>query len=86
MMADKSVPWNETLVMWARPLMFPRWLMSIFPRKSKTVQFEIRASFEHGCLGRGELLGTVQTTLEELLLHHGKQFSEFLPRLTLLSP
>ncbi|OJA12120.1 hypothetical protein AZE42_06633 [Rhizopogon vesiculosus] len=83
-MVDHSVPWNETLAMWAQPLMFPRWLMAIFPKKSKAVQLEIRASFEHGCLGRGELLGTIHTTLEELLLHAGKQFG--LPVISAQSP
>ncbi|OJA09027.1 hypothetical protein AZE42_09026, partial [Rhizopogon vesiculosus] len=51
-MVDHSVPWNETLIIWDHPLMFPRWLMHIFPKKLKAVQLEIRASFEHGCLGR----------------------------------
>ncbi|OAX31696.1 hypothetical protein K503DRAFT_870523 [Rhizopogon vinicolor AM-OR11-026] len=85
-MVDHSVPWNETLAMWAQPLMFPRWLMPIFPKKSKAVQLEIRASFEHGCLGRGELLGTFQTTLEELLLHAGKQFEIGLPVISAQCP
>jgi hypothetical protein len=75
-MADHSVPWNETLVIQGRPLIFPRWLMSIVPKQSKVVHLEIRASFEHGCLGRGELLGTIQTTLEQLLLHAGEQFGK----------
>ncbi|OJA21474.1 hypothetical protein AZE42_13335, partial [Rhizopogon vesiculosus] len=73
-MVDHSVPWNESLVIEGLPLAFPRWIMPIFPSTSKAVQLEIRASFEHGCLGRGDLLGTVQTNLEELLLHAGKPF------------
>ncbi|OJA14596.1 hypothetical protein AZE42_09856 [Rhizopogon vesiculosus] len=85
-MVDHSVPWNETLVMRAHPLMFLRWLMPIFPKKWKAVQLEIRASFEHGCLGRGELLGTIHTTLEELLLHAGKQFEIGLPVISAQCP
>jgi hypothetical protein len=75
-MADHSVPWNENLIIQGRPLIFPRWLMPIVPKKSKVVHFEIRAPFEHGCLGRGVLLGTVQRTLEQLLLHAGEQFGK----------
>ncbi|OJA14279.1 hypothetical protein AZE42_12317 [Rhizopogon vesiculosus] len=54
----------------AHPLAF----MTLSLLLMKAVQLEIRASFEHGCLGRDDLLDTVQTTLEELLLHAGKQF------------
>jgi hypothetical protein len=85
-MADRSVPWNETLVILGFPLMLPTWLMPIAPRSSKGVRFEIRASFEYECLGRGELLGIVDTTLEELLSHAGEQFRELLPCSILLSP
>ncbi|OAX32286.1 hypothetical protein K503DRAFT_727157 [Rhizopogon vinicolor AM-OR11-026] len=72
-MADSSVPWNESLVIQGRPLKFPQWLMPIFPSTSKAVHLEIRASFETIMFGRGELVGIVETTLEELLMH-GKQF------------
>ncbi|OAX32313.1 hypothetical protein K503DRAFT_621951 [Rhizopogon vinicolor AM-OR11-026] len=85
-MVDHSVPWNETLIIWDHLLMFPRWLMPIFPKKSKAVQLEIRASFEHGYLGRGDLLGTVRTTLEELLLHAGNQFEIGLPFISAQCP
>jgi hypothetical protein len=53
--------------------------MPIIPRKSKAIHFEIRASFELACLGKGMLLGTVQTTLEQLLLHGGEEFGESSP-------
>jgi hypothetical protein len=85
-MADRSVPWNETLIILGFPSMLPTWLMPIVPRSSKAVHFEIRASFEYECLGRGELLGIVDTTLEELLSHAGEQFRELLPCSVLLSP
>jgi hypothetical protein len=78
-MDDHSVPWNETIIILALPLMLPTWLMPIVPRFFKAVHFEIRASFEYECLGRGELLGIVDTTLEELLSHAGEQFRERLP-------
>lgn len=77
-MADYSVHWNESLVIQGRPLMFPQWLMHIFPGTSKVVHVEIRASFETAMLGRGELVGRVETTLEELLVH-GKQFGKSSP-------
>ncbi|KAG0697663.1 hypothetical protein DFH29DRAFT_1003513 [Suillus ampliporus] len=72
-MADCSVSWDETLIIRGRPLIFPQWLMPIFSRKSKAVHLEIRASFECGpMLGRGELVGTFKTTLEQLLAHDGQ--------------
>jgi hypothetical protein len=70
-MADCSVTWDEPLIIQARPLMFPRWLMPIFSKTSKAVYLEIRASFETVMLGRGELVGRVETTLKELLMHDG---------------
>jgi hypothetical protein len=78
-MADHSVSWNETLTIQGYPLIFPRWLMPIVPKKSKVVHLEIRASFEHGCLGRGELLDTIQTTLDQLLLRAGEQSGKSSP-------
>ncbi|KAJ8583447.1 kinase-like protein [Rhizopogon salebrosus TDB-379] len=78
-MDDHSVPWNETIIILALPLMLPTWLMPIVPRFFKAVHFEIRASFEYECLGRGELLGIVDTTLEELLSHAGEQFQMCIP-------
>ncbi|OAX32309.1 hypothetical protein K503DRAFT_727146, partial [Rhizopogon vinicolor AM-OR11-026] len=72
-MVDSSLPWNQSLVIQGRPLMFPQWLMPIIHNTSKAVHLEIRASFETVMLGRGELVGRVETTLEELLIH-GKQF------------
>ena len=71
-MNDYSVPWNESLVIQGRPLMFPHWLMPIFPGTSKAVHLEIRASFETVTLGRGELVGRIETTLEGLLAHRNK--------------
>jgi hypothetical protein len=85
-MADRRVPWNETLIIPGFPLMLPTWLMPVVPRSSKAVRVEIRASFEHECLGRGELLGIVDTTLEELLSHAREPFRELLPFSLLLSP
>lgn len=42
--------------------------MPVVPRKSKAVHLEIRASFESGpMLGQGELVGTFETTFEQLL-------------------
>lgn len=71
--ADCSVFWNETLTICGSPLMFPMWLMPIFSSSSKEVRLEIRASFEcGGMLGRGELVGTVETTLDKLLAHDGQ--------------
>ena len=70
-MADCSVTWNERLIIQARPLMFPRWLMPIFSKTSKAVHLEIRASFETVMRGPGELVGRVETTLKELLVHDG---------------
>ena len=74
-MADYGVHWNDSLTIQGRPLMFPQWLMPIFPSNSKAVHLEIRASFETAMLGRGEIVGKVETTLQELLVH-GKEFSE----------
>lgn len=75
-MADCSVSWNETLTIRGSPLMFPMWLMPIFSSSSKEVRLEIRASFECGqMLGRGELVGTVETTLEQLLANDGHSAS-----------
>lgn len=75
-MADCSVSWNETLIIRGSPLMFPMWLMPIFSSSSKEIRLEIRASFECGrMLGRGELVGTVETTLEKLLAHDGQSVS-----------
>ncbi|KAG1741961.1 hypothetical protein EDB19DRAFT_687329 [Suillus lakei] len=72
-MTDYSVSWNETITIHGRPLMFPRWLLPIFSRKSKSVHLEIRASFESGpMLGRDELVGTFETTLEQLLANDGQ--------------
>lgn len=71
-MADYSVPWNESLVIQGRLLKFPHWLMPIFPSTSNKVHLEIRASFETAMLGRGELVGRIETTLEELLAHHNQ--------------
>jgi len=71
-MADYSVPWNESLVIQGRPMMFPHWLMPIFPGTSKAVHLEIRALFETATLGRGELVGRIETTLEELLAHRNQ--------------
>ncbi|KAG2747337.1 hypothetical protein P692DRAFT_20819884 [Suillus brevipes Sb2] len=72
-MADCSVSWNETLTIRGSPLMFPMWLMPIFSSSSKAIRLEIRASFECGqMLGRGELVGTVETTLEQLLANGGQ--------------
>lgn len=74
--ADCSVFWNETLTISGSPLMFPMWLMPIFSSSSKEVHLEIRASFEcGGMLGRGELVGTVETTLDQLLAHDGQSVS-----------
>lgn len=85
-MADCSVSWNETLTIRGSPLMFPMWLMPIFSRSSKEVRLEIRASFECGqMLGRGELVGTIKTTLEELLASDG-QSSGFSPLILLFCP
>jgi hypothetical protein len=53
--------------------MFPQWLMSA--SILTPVRLEIRASFENVMLGRGELVGKVETTLEELLMHD-EQFGE----------
>ncbi|KAG1731286.1 hypothetical protein EDB19DRAFT_1831768 [Suillus lakei] len=73
---DCSVVWNQTLTIHGRPLKFPRWLMPIFSRKSKAVHLEIRASFESGLmLGRGELVGTFETTFEQLLAQDGRSLS-----------
>lgn len=72
-MADCSVDWNQTLIIRGWPLKFPRWLMPIFSRKSKAVHLEVRASFESGpTLGRGELVGTFETTFEQLLGNDGQ--------------
>jgi hypothetical protein len=68
-MADCSASWNETLAIHGSSLMFPRWLSAIFPSTSTAVRLEIRAAFENVMLGRGELVGRVETTLEELLMH-----------------
>lgn len=74
--ADCSVSWNETLTIRGSPLMFPMWLMPIFSSSSKEIRLEIRASFECGqMLGRGELVGTVETTLKQLLAHDGQSVS-----------
>ena len=51
--------------------MFPRWLMPFFSKTSKAVHLEIRASFETVMRGPGELVGRVETTLKELLVHDG---------------
>jgi hypothetical protein len=74
-MADRSVPWNETLFIYGLPLMFPQRFMPIFPNALKAVHLEIRATFENEMLGQGELVGRVETTLEELLMHD-EQFGE----------
>ncbi|KAG2129172.1 uncharacterized protein EDB93DRAFT_140810 [Suillus bovinus] len=75
-MADCGVSWNEILTICGSPLMFPMWLMPIFSSSSKEVRLEIRASFECGqMLGRGELVGTVETTLDQLLAHDGQSVS-----------
>jgi hypothetical protein len=58
-MADCSVPWNETLLIYGLPLMFPKWLISIFPNALKAVHLEIRATFENEMIGRDELVGRV---------------------------
>ncbi|KAG1731528.1 uncharacterized protein EDB91DRAFT_1349369 [Suillus paluster] len=72
--ADCSVAWNEILVICARPPKSSWWPMSFFSGTSTAVHFEIRASFEFGrTLGRGQLVGTVETTLEKLL-EHDEQF------------
>ncbi|OJA12123.1 hypothetical protein AZE42_06630, partial [Rhizopogon vesiculosus] len=84
-MVDSSVPWNESLVIQGRPLTFPQWLMPIFPSTSKAVHIEIRASFETVTLGRGELVGRVETTLEELLMH-GKKFEVALSAVKIRPP
>lgn len=76
-MADYNVHWDESLTIQGRPLMFPQWLMPIFPRTSKVVRFEIRASFETSMLGQGEIVGRAETTLQELLVHEN-QFGESL--------
>ncbi|KAG1746161.1 CHAT domain-containing protein [Suillus lakei] len=70
-MADCSVAWNETLIM--------HWCPPKSSSTSTVVHFEIYASFEFGqTLGRGQLVGTVKTTLEELL-KHDKQFQVSFP-------
>ncbi|KAG1731675.1 hypothetical protein EDB19DRAFT_2041699 [Suillus lakei] len=75
-MANCSIYWNETFTIHARPLTFPLWFMPIFSGKSKAIRLEIRASFECGqMLGRGELVGTVETTLDQLLAHNGQSIS-----------
>ncbi|KAG1764549.1 hypothetical protein EDD22DRAFT_951634 [Suillus occidentalis] len=75
-MADCSVAWNQTLTINGWPLKFPRWLMPIFTRKFKAVHLEVRSSFESGpMLGRGELVGTFETTLEQLLRNDGQPIS-----------
>jgi hypothetical protein len=75
-MADCSASWNETLAIYGSSLMFPRCLTSaIFHSTSTPVCLEIRASFENVMLGRGELVGRVETTFEELLMHD-EQFGE----------
>jgi len=83
-MADNGVRWEESLLIRGAPLNFPRWLMSIFPSSWKAVHLEIRASFETTMLGRGELVGRVETSLEDLLAYDG-QFGESSPSLVLLS-
>ena len=56
-MADHSVLWEEPLVIRARPLVFPHYLIPVFSSTSKAVHLEIRASFETTMLGRSELVG-----------------------------
>lgn len=76
-MTNRTIVWNQTLTIHGWPLKFPRWLMPIFSRKSKAVHLEVRASYESGpMLGRGELVGTFETTFEQLLGNDG-QLSEF---------
>lgn len=71
--ANRSIAWNQTLTIHGWPLKFPRWLMPIFSRKFKAVHLEVRASFESGqMLGRGELVGTFETTFEQLLGNDGQ--------------
>ena len=77
LMDNDTARWDESLIIEGHSLMFPRWLMPIFPTTSKAVHLEIRASFETAMLGRGELLGRVETTLQEFLVH-GKEFGESL--------
>ena len=81
-MSDHRVSWNECLVIPGLPLMFPHWLMRIFPSTSKAVYLEIRASFETKKVGQDELVGRIETTLEELLAHDGP-FGESSPFSTL---
>ncbi|KAG0707995.1 hypothetical protein DFH29DRAFT_561839 [Suillus ampliporus] len=85
-MADCSVSWNETLAIRGRPLMFPRCFIPFFSSTSKTVHIEIRALFEcEPMLGRGELVGRVETRLQELLAHDG-QFEVSLPAVNAQCP
>lgn len=78
-----QVHWNQSLVIQDRPSTFPQWLMSIFSSSSKAVRLEIRASFETVPLGQSELMGEVQTTLQELLAHD-TQFGESSPSLVVV--
>ncbi|KAG2150944.1 hypothetical protein DEU56DRAFT_581831 [Suillus clintonianus] len=67
-MADCSVAWNETFIICARPVKSFWWPMAFFSSTSTEVHFEIRASFEiERTLGQGQVVGTVNTTIEKLL-------------------
>lgn len=75
-MTNRTIVWNQTLTIHGWPLKFPRWLMPIFSRKSKAVHLEVRASYESGpMLGRGEPVGTFETTFEQLLGNDGQLMS-----------
>ena len=76
--ANHSVHWNESLIIQGRPLTFLQWLIPVLPDTSTTLQVEIRASFETEMVGRGDLIGKFDTTLEKLLVHD-EQFGESLP-------
>ncbi|KAG2146352.1 hypothetical protein DEU56DRAFT_171832 [Suillus clintonianus] len=71
--SDRSVSWNETIVIRRRPSRFPRWFLPFFFSTSKDVYLKIYASSECRPMpDEDTLVATVKTTFEALLAHDGE--------------